>query len=154
MILCAHAANTWGASSLRATSAWPRWSSASASATSFATCPPTPSRSSAATTATTSSSSDSSSHSSSGANTGEEFAIKIGIENQANLLQVFLSGIDFYLDIPPHCLAAQPILPNSHLHKQNWAENGTYKIELNPTQLSKQTLHPVFTLPSMFTHSH
>ena len=41
-------------------------------------------------------------------------------------------GLIYILDDPP---AAQPILPNSHLPKQNWADSGTPKFKANPTQV-------------------
>ena len=38
----------------------------------------------------------------------------------------------------PSCPATQPFLPNSHLPKQNLADNGIAKIKVNPTQPSYQ----------------
>ena len=64
------------------------------------------------------------------------------IPYRVNLVVVDLGWVDFDLDVPPFCLAAQPILPNSHLPKQNWAENGTLKIKVNLTQVSDQMKHP------------
>ena len=46
-------------------------------------------------------------------------------------------------NVPPFGPAAQPLLPISHQPKQNQAEGGTNKIEVNPTQLSDQMDHPV-----------
>ena len=46
-------------------------------------------------------------------------------------------------NVPPFGPAAQPLLPISHQPKQNQAEGGTNKIEVNPTQLSEQMDHPV-----------
>ena len=40
---------------------------------------------------------------------------------------------------------AQLLLPTSHQPKQIQAEGGTGKIKVNPTQLSEQMDHPVFT---------
>ena len=42
-------------------------------------------------------------------------------------------GQFFDLGVPPFCPTAQPIRPNSHLPKQNWADSGTCKIKVNPT---------------------
>ena len=36
-----------------------------------------------------------------------------------------LGCVDFDSDVPSSCLAAQPVLPKSHLSKQNQAANGT-----------------------------
>ena len=41
--------------------------------------------------------------------------------------------VDFDLGVPPSCPDAQPLLPNSHQPGQNWSENGTHKIQVNPT---------------------
>ena len=49
----------------------------------------------------------------------------------------------FICNVPPFGPAAQPLLPISHQPKQNKAEDGTNKIEVNPTQLSDQMDHPV-----------
>ena len=35
------------------------------------------------------------------------------------------------------CPATQPILPNSHQPKQNRADSGTVKIQVNPTQVAR-----------------
>ena len=51
-------------------------------------------------------------------------------------------------NVPPFGPAAQPLLPISHQPKQNQAEGGTNKIEVNPTQLSDQMDHPVVCLIS------
>ena len=40
-------------------------------------------------------------------------------------------------------LTAQPLLPNSHQPKQNWADSVTPTIHVNPTQISEQMNHPV-----------
>ena len=48
-------------------------------------------------------------------------------------------------DVPPSCPVAQPLLPNSHQPKQNWADSGTVKIQVNPTQIRQEMSHPVFT---------
>ena len=34
------------------------------------------------------------------------------------------------------CPAAQPLLPNSHQPRQNWADSGTLEIQVNPTQFT------------------
>ena len=40
----------------------------------------------------------------------------------------------FDLGVSPSYPAAQPLLPNSHLFKQNGADSGSLKIQDNPTQ--------------------
>ena len=52
-------------------------------------------------------------------------------------------GLTLIWDVPPSCPAAQPLLPNSHQPKQNWADNGTVKIQVNPTQVRQEMDHPV-----------
>ena len=54
-----------------------------------------------------------------------------------------LGWVDFDLDAAPSCPAAQPILPNSNLSKQNQLDSGTAKIKVNPAQLSEQMHRPV-----------
>ena len=51
-------------------------------------------------------------------------------------LLVDVGWVDFNLCDPLSCPAAQPRLPNSHLPRQNWADSGTVKIQINPTQSS------------------
>ena len=46
---------------------------------------------------------------------------------------VDLGWVDFDLGVPPCCPAAQPLLPNSHQPRQNWADGGTLKIQVNLT---------------------
>ena len=41
----------------------------------------------------------------------------------------------------PHL--AQPLLPNSNQPRQNWADSGSPKIQVNPTQVLGQMNHPV-----------
>ena len=41
--------------------------------------------------------------------------------------------VDSDLDVLPLCPTAQPILPNSHLRKQNWDDSGTPNIKVNQT---------------------
>ena len=41
-----------------------------------------------------------------------------------------LGGVDFDLGVPPSCPSAQPLLPNSHQPRQNWADSGTLKIQV------------------------
>ena len=45
--------------------------------------------------------------------------------------------VDFDLGVPPFCPAPQTHLPNSHQPRQNWADSGTLKIQVNPTQSSR-----------------
>ena len=45
-----------------------------------------------------------------------------------------LGWIDFDLRVQPCCPAAQPLLPNYHQPRQNWAESGILKIQVNLTQ--------------------
>ena len=59
------------------------------------------------------------------------------LEFRVSRLLVELGWFDFDLDFPPPCPAAQQLLPNSHKLRQNWAENGTLKIQV------KQMGHPV-----------
>ena len=54
-----------------------------------------------------------------------------------------LGRVEFDSDVPPYCPAAQPLLPNSHQPKQNWADGGTTKIKVNPTQISEQMNHQI-----------
>ena len=49
-------------------------------------------------------------------------------------LLVDLGWVDFDSGVPPSCPAAEPLLPNSHQPRQNWADGGTLKIEVNRTQ--------------------
>ena len=49
-------------------------------------------------------------------------------------LLVDLGWVYFDLGVPPSCPAAEPLLPNSHQPRQNWADGGTLKIEVNRTQ--------------------
>ena len=53
----------------------------------------------------------------------------------------YLGWVDFDLDVPPSCPAAQPILPNSHLPKQSLA--GMSKLKVNPTRVTNHHPHPV-----------
>ena len=48
-------------------------------------------------------------------------------------LLVDLGWVDFGLGVPPCCPAAQPLLPKSH-HSDQPRQNGTPKIQVNPTQ--------------------
>ena len=45
-----------------------------------------------------------------------------------------LGLVDFDLGVPLFCPAAPLLLSNSHLPRQNWADSGTVKIPVNPTQ--------------------
>ena len=44
------------------------------------------------------------------------------------LVVMDLGWVDFELYVPPCCPAAQPIQPNSHLAKHNWAGSGITEI--------------------------
>ena len=55
-----------------------------------------------------------------------------------------LGWVDFHLGVPPSCQAAQPLLPNSDQPRQNWADSGTPKIRVNPTQVLGQMNRPVY----------
>ena len=51
-------------------------------------------------------------------------------------------GLDlvyFDLGVPPSC----PLLPNSHQPKQNWADSGTLKIQVDPPKVLDQMNYPV-----------
>ena len=50
-----------------------------------------------------------------------------------------LGWVDLDFPVPPCCLAAQPILPNLHQPKQNWAGSGTPTIQASPTQPKSQS---------------
>ena len=45
--------------------------------------------------------------------------------------------------MPAALCAAQPLLPNSYQPKQNCADSGTPKIQVNPTQVLGQMNHTV-----------
>ena len=45
-----------------------------------------------------------------------------------------LDFVDFNLGVLPVCLFAMPSLPNFDLPKQNWADRGTYQIEVTKTK--------------------
>ena len=44
-----------------------------------------------------------------------------------------LGWVDFELGVPPPLPAAQPILPKPHQPKPTRADNGTRKVQANPT---------------------
>ena len=46
----------------------------------------------------------------------------------------YINKVESDLGVPPSRPAAQPLLPNSRQHRQNWADSGTLKIQFNPTQ--------------------
>ena len=54
-----------------------------------------------------------------------------------------LGWVDFDLGLPRSCLTAQLFLLKSHQPKQNWADCGATKIQVNPTQVSEQMNHRV-----------
>ena len=54
-----------------------------------------------------------------------------------------LGWVDFDLVVASSCPAAQPLLPNSYQPKQNWADIGTTKVKVNPTQVFEQKNRPV-----------
>ena len=45
-----------------------------------------------------------------------------------------LDWVDFDFYVPPSCPAARLLLPNSHQPRQNRADRGTLRIQVNPTQ--------------------
>ena len=47
-------------------------------------------------------------------------------------------------DVPPSCPAAQPVLPISHQLRQNQAEGGTAKINVNPTKVRQEMCYTVY----------
>ena len=57
-------------------------------------------------------------------------------------------GLTLICEFHPTCLAGQPLLPNSHQPRQNLADSGTPKIQVNPTQGDKQMGHPVQSDPT------
>ena len=48
-----------------------------------------------------------------------------------------------HMDHPMHTRCPKPLLPNSSLPEQNWANCGTPKIKVKPTRVSVQMGHPV-----------
>ena len=59
------------------------------------------------------------------------------------VVQLGLILVVFDLHVPPSRPAAQPILSNSQLPKQNQVENGTPRIQVKPTKVSDHQIHPV-----------
>ena len=59
-------------------------------------------------------------------------------------LLIDLVWVDFDLGAPPSCPASQPLLPNSHQPRQNWADSATLKIQVNQVheQVHEQMGHP------------
>ena len=57
---------------------------------------------------------------------------------RVNLVVADLGRVDFNFDVPPSCPAVRPILPNTCVPKQNWADNGTPRIRVNPTRFTMQ----------------
>ena len=55
-----------------------------------------------------------------------------------------LGWVDFDSGVSPSCPAAQPTLQNFHQSRQNKADSGAIKIQVNPTH--EQTVHPVLML--------
>ena len=47
---------------------------------------------------------------------------------------VDLGWVDFDFSVPLSCPVAQPLLPNSHQPRQNWADGGTLEIHVSKTQ--------------------
>ena len=56
---------------------------------------------------------------------------------------VDLGWVDFDFSVPPSCLVAQPLLPNSHQPKHSQADSGTLEIQVNKTQ-SQLTWHTLY----------
>ena len=52
-----------------------------------------------------------------------------------------LSWVDFDLGVSASCPVARPILPNTHLPKQNQADNGITQIIVNPTEVRNHQSH-------------
>ena len=59
------------------------------------------------------------------------------------VIHVHLGCVDLDADTPSSCPAAHALLPNTHQPKQNWADGGTPKIKVNPTQVLEQMNYPV-----------
>ena len=55
-------------------------------------------------------------------------------------LVVDLGLVDFDLSVPPSCPTAQPLLPNSHQPRQNWADSGTLKTKVKPTKSASRLI--------------
>ena len=52
-------------------------------------------------------------------------------------------GMTWILSVPPSFPLAQPLPPNFHQPRQNWADSGTAKMKVNPNQVQDLTGHPV-----------
>ena len=68
-----------------------------------------------------------------------------------------LGWADFDLDFPSSCLAAQPILPSSHLSKQNLGRHGRHsniKNQVNSTQVHNHVAWDLWTQASMNQGTH
>ena len=62
--------------------------------------------------------------------------------------------VDFYLGVQPSWPTEHLILPNFHLHKQNLADSGKSKFNVNPTQLTdhQSHLHPALKVMEQYWH--
>ena len=56
-------------------------------------------------------------------------------------------GLTLILVFHPSCPVVKTLLPNSHQPRQNWADSGTLKIQVNPTQVHEHMGRPVQTTP-------
>ena len=72
--------------------------------------------------------------------------VTLSKENEYMVTHIFvdLGWVDFELGVPPSCPSAQPLLPNSHKPRPNWADSGALTIQVNPVH--KQIGHPVVFL--------
>ena len=57
--------------------------------------------------------------------------------------QPALGWLDYDVNFPSYCPAAQPLLPNSHQSRHNRAGSETLKVQVNPTKVHEQMGHPV-----------
>ena len=53
-----------------------------------------------------------------------------------------LGWVDFDVGVPPYCPADQPILPNFHLPRQDWADSGIIPLSAQCLRMSKYKVNP------------
>ena len=67
---------------------------------------------------------------------GEDCIVLIQGDSSFHLF-LNLGWVDFELGVPPSCPSAKPGLQNYQQPRQNWADSGTLKIHVNPTQSTR-----------------
>ena len=65
---------------------------------------------------------------------------------QSDSSVVDLGWVDFDFGVPYSCPFVQPLRPNSHKPRQNWADSRTPKIKVNPSNVHQLMEHPVVRL--------